>query len=137
MAIITLEWRTWMKHGDQYLKAFTNYGANSRFNTEIQYNLLSMSLEAYIMAILDFHGTMPDNHTYTDLMNAVEGVINIDYNLKKRILKFESIQSICSIEKYHTEKPSNEDIIELREAIQEIGELAHQTCIQDAILKLA
>ena len=63
-----LNWKTWLKNGDQYLKAATPKAKKSRFGTDIRYNLLGMSLEGYIMAILDYHGTLPDNHTFIDLM---------------------------------------------------------------------
>ena len=51
-----LNWRIWLTQGDQYLKASTPKSGVSRFGTEVRYhNLISMSLEAYIMAIIDFH----------------------------------------------------------------------------------
>ena len=123
-----LNWETWLKQGDQYLKAGTPKSEKSRFGTEIRYNLLSMSMESYIMAILDFHNTLPDNHTFIDLLNALEVVIPVDKSLKDRILKYENIQRICSLEKYHRNKPSEEDINDLRGAIVEIGEMANEIC---------
>ena len=86
-----LNWQTWLKNGDQYLKAATPKGTKSRFGADIRYNLLSMSLEGYIMAILDFHHNLPDNHTYFDLIYGLERVMPIDETLKKRILQYENI----------------------------------------------
>lgn len=126
MANKKLNWNTWLEEGDQYLKA---YGTNNKFGTEIRYNLISMSFEAYTMAILDFYGSLPENHTYSDLMYALETVVTIDKTLKERILKYENIQSICSIEKYHTEKPKEEELIDLKGAIIEISKMAHEICI--------
>lgn len=120
-----LNWKTWIKEGDQYLKA---YGTRSKFGTEIRYNLISMSFEAYTMAILDFHNSLPHNHTYSDLMFALEKVIPVDETLKERILKYENIQSICSIEKYHTVKPTEKELLDLKGAIMEISKMAHATC---------
>ncbi|MFD1294795.1 hypothetical protein ACFQ5N_13205 [Lutibacter holmesii] len=125
MANKKLNWTTWLQEGDQYLKA---YGTRSRFGTEIRYNLISMSFEAYAMAILDFHNSLPNNHTYSDLMYALETVITLDESLKNRILKYENIQSICSIEKYHTVKPTEEELTDLKGAILEISDIAHKTC---------
>ena len=123
-----LNWNTWLKQGDQYLRATSPKGDKNKFNTEIRYNLLSMSFESYAMAILDFNKTLPDNHTYTDLMNALDHVIVINPELKSRILKYENIQSICSIDKYHINKPTEENLDDLKGAISEIAELAHVTC---------
>jgi len=123
-----LNWQTWLKHGDQYLKAATPKGKKSRFGADIRYNLLSLSLEGYIMAILDYHRKLPDNHTYTDLICALETVVPIDETLKQRILRYENIQSICSIEKYYRSSPTEADLHELRGAIDQISKLAHTQC---------
>lgn len=123
-----LNWKTWLKNGDQYLKAATPKGKKSRFGTEIRYNLLAMSLEGYIMAILDYYGTLPDNHTFIDLITGLELVMPVDKNLKGRILKYEGLQTICAVDKYSRIAPSEEDIDDLREAVREIGRLAHDKC---------
>ena len=129
MQISDLDWRKWLKNGDQYLKAATPKGDKSRFGGNIRYNLLSMSLEGYIMAILDFHSSLPDNHTFTDLVAGLEAVAPIGEDLKDRILSYENIQSICSIEKYHRSDPTEEELNDLKSAIVEIGVMAHQTCV--------
>ncbi|MFQ3578851.1 MAG: hypothetical protein SNJ71_01760 [Bacteroidales bacterium] len=122
-----MNWQTWIVQGDQYLKSATpKEGKKSVFGPDIRYNLLSMSLEAYIMAILDVHRNLPENHTYTDLMSALETVIEIDENLKNRILKYENIQSICSIDKYSITTPTNEELDDLHGAIVEISRIAHE-----------
>ena len=120
-----ISWRRFLKEGEQYLKAATPKKEKSRFNNDIRYNLLSMSLEGYIMAILDFHNSLPDNHTYTDLMIGLERVMTVDKSLKERILKYENIQSICSIEKYHRSAPTDEELDDLYRAIREIKNLAY------------
>ena len=127
-----LNWRRWLSDGDKYLKAGTPKGAKSKFGTEIRYNLLSMSFEGYCMAILDFKQNLPDNHTYTDLIFGLERVMSIDQDLKARLLKFENIQSICSIEKFHIASPSEEELAELTLAIHEIRSLAYETCLSVA-----
>lgn len=80
------------------------------------------------MAILDYHGGLPENHTYFDLLDALEKVMPIEETLKRRILRYENIQSICSIEKYHRCDPTEEELDDLKGAVGEIGVLAHQTC---------
>lgn len=121
-------WEKWLKEGDQYLKAATPKGKKSRFGPDIRYNLLSMSLEGYIMAITDYHNNLPDNHTYTDLLEALERVIPVDESLKHRLLQYENIQSICSIEKYHRNSPAEDELEDLKEAIMQIRIIAHGIC---------
>lgn len=124
----TLNWQMWLAQGDQYLKASSPKSNKSKFGTEILYNLLSMSLESYIMAMLDIYQRLPDNHTYTDLFEALDKVITIDPELKCRIMQYENIQSICSIEKYHRRPPVESEISELRAAISEFSLIAHSEC---------
>lgn len=126
-----LNWHKWLEHGDQYLKSGTaKAGSKIKFGADIRYNLLSMALEAYIMAIADFHNSLPENHTYTDLIYALESVMSMDQSLKQRILKHESIQSICSVDKYTRSSPSEEVLVDLHAAICELSELAHQVCVE-------
>ena len=123
-----LNWQTWLKNGDQYLRAATPKSTKSRFGADIRYNLLSMSVEGYVMAILDYHHSLPANHTFTDLIEALELVMPMDEALKKRILRYENIQSICSLETYHRSQPTEEELTDLRDAILEISALAHKIC---------
>ena len=132
MELRELNWHTWLKQGDEYKKAGTPKGSSSRFGTDVRYNLISMSLESYIMAILDFHGTLPDNHTFLDLITALETVMPVNEGLKKRILQYESIQSICSIDKYERVNPTEEEVSDLTGAIEEISVIAHETCVSVA-----
>lgn len=123
-----LDWKTWLTRGDQNLRSAIPKGEKSKFGTSIRYNLLSMSFEDFSMAMLDYHNSLPDNHTYTDLMNALEKYVPVSEDLKKRILKYESIQSICSVAKYQRNDPTEEEIADLTGAVQEIKELAYQVC---------
>lgn len=127
-----LNWTTWLKNGDQYLKA-AGTSKRFRFDTDVAYNLLGMSLESFVMAILDVHHSLPENHTFTDLMDALGTVCPVDNALREKILKYESIQSICSIDKYQRENPSEEAVNELREAVKQIRDMAHKICDQSTI----
>ena len=123
-----LNWQTWLEYGDQYLKASTSKRKISRFGTTIRYNLISMSLESYVMAILDYHHTLPDNHTFSDLITALDVVMPLEKTLKKRILHYENIQTICSVEKYHRTSPTEEELQDLSGAINELSIMAHKAC---------
>lgn len=123
-----INWAIWLDQGDQYLKAGTPKSGKSKFGTSILYNLLSMSMESYIMAILDYKQNLPDNHTYTDLIMGLERVMPIDEELKMRVLKYENIQSICSVDKFSIQEPSVEEIDDLRGAICEIKDIAYKSC---------
>ncbi len=125
-------WKKWLKDGDAYLKGMPRPGIKSKFGTDIRYNLLSMGFESYVMAILDFKGNLPDNHTYTDLIDGLERVMPIDPELKARVLKYESIQEICALDKFTILLPTEEEISDLHEVILEFKTIAHKTCLEAA-----
>lgn len=89
---------------------------------------MSMALESYVMGILNCYNSMPDNHTFTDLIQALEQVVKLDPELKQQILKHENIQSICSIDKYERREPSEDELSDLYAAITEIKHIAHSVC---------
>jgi hypothetical protein len=127
------DWQTWLKHADEFFRGCTpKNGKVSILGPVIRYNLMSMALESYVMGMLNFHNTMPDNHTFTDLINGLEKVIPLDPDLKRRILKYESIQSICSVDKYQHREPSEEELAELYVAIAEVKTMAYTVCGKDA-----
>jgi hypothetical protein len=120
-------WENWLLQGDQYLKASGSNDKKNKFLPSIQYNLISLAFESYAMAILYYNGKMPDNHTYTDLINALDGVIEFEKGIRETILKYEEFQRICSIDNYKVSAPKEDELIELRSVIKKIGELAHDT----------
>ena len=127
-APVVPDWTTWLANGEQYYRAACPEGRKSRFLPELQYNLLSMSLEGYVMAIADVNGTLPYNHTYTDLMETLETLVPLDPDLKAVILKHERLQELCSLDDYHRSTPSEADLAELRSAVDRIGALARTAC---------
>ena len=126
------DWMTWLNNGEQYFRAACPKGDKSRFGADLLYNLLSMSLEGYVMAIAGFYDCLPYNHTYTDLMDALERVMPLDPDLKARILTHESLQNICSIEDYQRSHPSEDALADLRDAVARIGAMARQVCLLPA-----
>lgn len=123
------DWQTWLAHGDQFFKGSTpKNGKASILGPVIRYNMMSMALESYVMGILNCFGTMPDNHTFTDLVDALDHVIKLDPVLKQQILKHENIQSICSVDKYQRRAPEEDELAELFAAITEIKDIAYSVC---------
>lgn len=126
-----MDWKTWLKNGDQYLKAGTPKKRKSRFSSDIQYNLLAMAFESYTMAISDFFNYLPENHTFTDLTRALDLLIAFPQDLKERILRYEDLQSICSVDEYQRSLPDAEGVDDLRDAVAQVGIIAHQICISE------
>lgn len=49
------------------------------------FNVGSVALERYLVALCHLYGVMPLNHNYICLMNAVEMVVNVPKELNKEI----------------------------------------------------
>lgn len=122
-------WSVWLREGRQYLRA--GRGEKNRFNNSILYNLLAMSLEKFVMAILGYNLSMPVNHTFTDLVYSLEKLYPLDTDLRKTVLRLEAKQEICSFEDYVRTDISDEDIMILREAVKQFEKIADEVCISE------
>lgn len=123
------DWKDWLREGDQYQYA-AKYHPNktARLDTTFQYNVFSLALESYSMAILDYHKKMPENHTLNDFLEALQTVTQIDPQLKQRIAKHEQIQKLCSWTNHDRKIATIEQVSDFSEAVKQIGALAHRMC---------
>ncbi len=123
-------WKIWLDNGIGYEgSARGKNGKPSMFSTTIQYNLIALALESYVMAMVNYHGQLPENHTFTDLIRAWEAIRPLDPGLKATILKYEDMQALCSIEHYNRYVPTAADIEELSQAVSKLGAVAKATCL--------
>lgn len=118
---------SWLTKGDQYMKGASGKdGMASKFLPGIQYNLLGLAFESYTMGILDSIGLLPDNHTLTDLIEALDRYVKIDPELVSTIKKYDEIQSICQISTYSRRDPDVSELKELGAAVMTIAQIAHE-----------
>lgn len=76
----------------------------------VVFNVASVALENYLIALCSLYGVDPGNHNYTCLMDAVELVIDIPPELNTAIRSLDQIFGICSIEHYHHGLPEESDM---------------------------
>jgi hypothetical protein len=119
-------WIVWLKEGRQFMKAGS--GRKGRFNTIIRYNLLAMAFEKFVMAILGYHMALPLNHTFTDLIEALEEIRPLDPETREILLGLEKRQEICSFENGVTGDVSEEDIQIMAETIGRFESMAENLC---------
>lgn len=119
---------SWLDKGNKYFSAIQGKNGNPcKLSPTIQYNLVCLAFESYVMAILDFHSKLPENHSITDLLDALETVMPIDVDLRNKIIKYEEVQLICPIVEYNRRDPSIDEVNEFKLSIQEISALANKT----------
>ena len=124
-----INWKEWLMEARQYEDAGAGKGGvASKLSPVVVYNLFSMSLESYCMAILDYHGTLADNHTFTDLMDSMEKVYSVEPELKRRILELEKYQQICAFEDFIVAEVDSIINREFQDVVGIFGEIARTEC---------
>jgi len=121
-------WPEWIKSGDQYLCAAGPSGRPSRFAGSLRYNLIALSFESYAMAMLDFNKYLPDNHTISDLVAALQRYLALETGLAERLLSYEHFQRICSFADYERTEAGPEELDGFCTAVSEVATLAHFMC---------
>lgn len=123
-------YKDFLEDGRKFLK--TARGGLRRpevFTEEILYNILGMAIEKSIMGILMYHGTLADNHTFTDLLNSLQQVTEVDPKIVADLYEFESYQNLCPVfEGYETKKVSFDVIHRMLESASTIERQATETC---------
>jgi hypothetical protein len=106
-------WEEFLSDGQGYLRTATkaHQKGKSTFTPEILYNLIAMAIEKFVMAALMQRGTMPYNHTMTDLVEAMETTFpgKID-RLSQGLLEMDKYQEICDLDGFKITPPGKEKI---------------------------
>jgi hypothetical protein len=118
-----------IEEADQYLK--TAVGGLKReavFTPEILYNILGMAIEKYCMALLYYKESMPDNHTFLDLMAAMSKVVFLPEDLKEELKTLQGYQEICSLTTYVRTAPDRTAILKMIETTRTLESFVKTIC---------
>lgn len=131
-------YRSWFEKGEKYFSGVQGKGGNPcKLSPVIQYNLIALAFESYAMAILDFYHTLPENHTFSDLLNAIQVLMPIDLSLRENILKHEEVQLICPLYEYHRRDPTLEEVNEFKLLISQftgiVRDVIYNTIIEEMV----
>lgn len=118
--------QTWLMEGRQYLSAAA--GTTKKFNLTIRYNLLAMAFEKFVMAILMHYGTLPENHTFSDLLAGLEQVMEVSPEMKRTIIRLESAQEICSFTDCFRRELDENEIALMKDMVESIRDIADVHC---------
>lgn len=128
-------YNSWLDKGNKYFSGVQGKNGNPcKLSPTIQYNLVCLAFESYVMAILDFHSKLPENHSITDLLDALETVMPIDLDLRNKIIKYEEVQLICPLIEYNRRDPSIEEVDGFKLSIKEIATLANKIIGEQPVL---
>jgi hypothetical protein len=118
-----------IKEADQYLKAAVGgLKREAVFTPEILYNILGMAIEQYCLALLYYKGTMPDNHTFLDLVEAMSMVEPVPEDLKKELRDLQAYQEICCLDAYVRKVPNRTAILGMIDTTRKLESFVKTTC---------
>ncbi len=102
-------WEEFFLEGRQFLTTASKAYAAKRkaFTTGILYNLVAMSIEKMIMAMLMKSGNLPYNHTMHDLVESMEEFMpgRLE-NLGEELKRLDAFQEICDQDEYIIKTPT-------------------------------
>jgi hypothetical protein len=125
-----MNWDEFLKEGNNYYLKGRNWSINKKFNNDLIYNLILISIEKNIMAICMKNNYLPENHTITDLICAVKKIISLDEQLEKNLLEIEKYQFICTMIDYNRDIGQIKDINLVINTGHEVNEIAKKITLQ-------
>ena len=90
------------------------------------FNVASIALERYLIALCSLYGKMPFNHNYSCLIDTVVSVISFPSDLIDEIISLDKIFGICSLDNYYHGVPVPEDSTRVLLMCKEVRELFNQ-----------
>ncbi|MFA0821280.1 MAG: hypothetical protein ACC612_00110 [Methanomethylovorans sp.] len=74
------------------------------------FNVASLALERYLVALCYLYDVEPFNHNYNCLMDSVEKLIVVPVELNDEIRSLDKIFDICSLDEYYHGEPEVSDM---------------------------
>ncbi|KAA6334260.1 hypothetical protein EZS27_017400 [termite gut metagenome] len=87
------------------------------------FNVASVALERYLVAICDLYGVEPMNHNFISLMSTVDKLVPVSQALNKGIKSLDRIFGICFLEDYYHGTPTTSDADKALQLCNEVGQM--------------
>jgi HEPN domain-containing protein len=96
----------------------------------VVFNVASLALERYLVALCYLHDMEPYNHNYTCLMDTVEMFMEVPEELNKEIRSLDEIFDICTLDDYFHGDPEVSDMERVLSMCERVEELFDQEKIR-------
>ncbi|MDR0768770.1 MAG: hypothetical protein LBE71_02540 [Dysgonamonadaceae bacterium] len=73
------------------------------------FNIASVALERYLVAICEWHGVEPMSHNFIGLMKEVDKLMDIPHEISRDVRSMDHIFGICFLDTYHHGEPQDAD----------------------------
>lgn len=114
-----IEFMTQKSRYDEFEKEYLDAKAYLRRAKQFHYqgmnhsdvfNVASLALERYLVALCYLYDVEPFNHNYNCLMDSVEKLVEVPVELNTEIRSLDEIFDICSIDDYYHGEPELSDM---------------------------
>lgn len=115
------EHNQWITEANGYFKAATG-GLNRKniFTNEILYNIISMSIEKYLMGFLVSRNQLPQCHTLSNMIQEVKELTPVTDYIVQKMNYFDKVQQICSLVNYDKNIITDRDILVMIDLLKQI-----------------
>ncbi|PRR84838.1 hypothetical protein CLLU_21800 [Clostridium luticellarii] len=98
------------------------------WDSVVIFNVASMALESYLVALCNLYGVMPMGHTYGYLVDSAETVVDVPSSLDDEIRSLDPIfnEYLCSLESYDSSILKLLDSDKLISICNEVSKLFNQ-----------
>jgi len=87
------------------------------------FNIASVALERYLVALCELHGEEPMNHNFITLMITVDQLIEVPRELSKEVKSLDQIFGICFLDNYFHGTPVEADAQKAVRLCEEVEKL--------------
>ena len=119
-------WEDFWAEGKAFLKtASAAYARHKKaFTALILYNIIAMAIEKFVMAALMCQGTLPNNHTMENLVEAMDGTFpGTMADIREGLLDLDQYQEICAVDTFNISGPAMAEIAVMLELAGRLQEL--------------
>lgn len=128
-------WKEFYDEAKGYHKAVKSAVEKGKYNPETNYNIITMSVEKYLVAVLFYVDIPATNHTLSGLVAEVKFQgHHFSDELESEISFIDSFQYICSIEGFEMREPSQSDVERMTKALNQLGSWAEKFVQKDLVV---
>lgn len=108
------DWKFYYNEGVQYLQTANGWHAKGKkFNNELKFNMLSISMERMLVGLLLFNKEMPYSETVTGLVREAKPFVNWSEKFIKEVKKLNKYMFLCSLDPDSSKAPNDSELEEV------------------------
>jgi hypothetical protein len=91
-------WETFYKEGIAYHARMVQGAGRGSLSAEVIHGLASLAIEKFLMALIVHNGSMPEGHTFPDLLRSSKSYAVFDPDIEDALILMDEIQPLCTME---------------------------------------